>query len=338
MNSVSNYPFVSLSDQKPLTQAQLARAGESVRYVRNLVDSRARYLADHSLEPAIWMPSSIWGVEHALHRAARALLDGDRHTIEFLRIYSQQFTGVALWSMSKGEGQPLAPMDRAALEKSVEDVRLDDAWLATYKEFRNMLPDYLRINPPAQFGEVGWLVDGGLANLDVLAYWERLILLNRFGFLDRRSPRALQSGSRILEIGGGYGGLAWYIQEAVPGVDYTLLDIPESLAYSSIYLNVLHPGQTRLLANFQLPELEGQRFDLVLNTLSMSEMSEAQVRAYCKSIAEMIGSEGSFFEQNFDNRCVGMLNAQDIIAGYFRQESHDPGYWQGPAHLWSNRD
>jgi hypothetical protein len=115
--------------------------------------------------------------------------------------------------------------------------------LARYESLRNRLPGYLRIGPPAKFGEVGWSVDGVIVNHDTWAYYERLLLLYRAGILDGESPKCLHAGAAVLEIGSGYGALAWYIMQAVPAIKYTALDLPESLIYAAIYLSVsMHMG------------------------------------------------------------------------------------------------
>ena len=38
--------------------------------------------------------------------------------------------------------------------------------------------------------------------------------------------------------------------------------------------------------------------DLVINTLSLSEMSDAQIKDYCGGVQTLIGNTGLFFEQN----------------------------------------
>lgn len=330
------YPFASLESQRPIEEEELPLIEEARQQVRNLLEQRERYIHARGLSPAIWLPAANWRVEQAFYAPASALLAGDRHTAELLRLYSQQFTGCALWCMSRDPGQPLAPEDRAAIEENLSRVVMPEGLLALFTALWERIPGYLHLSPPLRFGEVGWLVRGVLLNLDTVAYWERLVLLYEAGLLDRGCPTGLKAGSRVLEIGGGYGGLAWYLQEAIPNLRYTMVDLPESLIYSATYLNVLHPRATRFLANYQFQELvEGQeQFDLIINTLSMSEMTEAQVRVYCEGIPNLLASGGVFFEQNQDNTSVGMLNASQIVAEYLRRQWSHPGVTQGCANSW----
>jgi len=46
-------------------------------------------------------------------------------------------------------------------------------------------------------------------------------------------------------------------------------------------------------------------------------MSRHQVRAYCKGISQSIGKHGILFEQNQNNRHVGLLNAQEFVRHSF---------------------
>jgi putative sugar O-methyltransferase len=329
----SNY--VSLRDQQPISVDDALRAKAACLYVRSLVDQRGTYIESHGLDRDVWMPAANWHAGQSFYRYAEELLAGNTDLIDLLRIYSQQFSGNALWSMTSGDGQTLPPLERALIEERQRSIELDDWALDIWAKLRDQLPEYLRISPPAKFGEVGWRVDGTLVNRDTVAYWERLLVLYRAGFLDRTSPRRLHEGSRVLEIGGGYGALAWFIQEAVPGVSYTMVDLPESLVYSAIYLDVLHPGSTRFHANYEFPDIlrQVEACDLAINTLSMSEMSEQQVRAYCVGIRGLIGDTGAFFEQNQDNTTVGMLNAQQIIAEYFSKQEVLGGPSDRQTHL-----
>ena len=327
--------FISLAEQEPLSPQDCRHAQSAIRYVRSALDRRESYIESHGLSREVWMPAGNWHEYQPFYQYAKELLGGNTLAIEFLRLYAQQFSGNALWAMTHCGGQALPPLDRALIEEKLRSISPDDWAIRKCQEFGQRLPDYLRISPPARFGEVGWMVDGILVNRDTIAYWERLWVLHRAGFLDRGSTAALHSGSRVLEIGGGYGALAWYIQEAVPNISYTIVDLPESLVYAAIYLEVLHPEATRLLPNYEFPEIvnRGEHFDLIINTLSMSEMTERQVRAYTEGIAKLIAPDGAFYEQNQDNVHAGMLNAQNIVAEYFERPEIFGGPFDREIHL-----
>ncbi len=334
--------FVSLSDQEPLTEAERATAIHMAGWVQGLLENRDSRIAQLGLDPATWLPAANWHRAQPFYEAALRLMRGEG--VEWLRLV-MSFSGFALWSMSR---EPLLPpTDIMAIDKllSARASTPDEVALEWCGRLRRELPEYLRIGPPAKFGEVGWLVEDIIVNQDTAIYWERLGVLYRAGLLDRSASSRLKAGARILEIGAGYGALAYYIQRAVPGVRYTVLDIPESLVYSAVYLSVLNPdAATIFLPNYEFPALvqDNQQFDLVINTLSMTEMSEQQVRTYCEGIKTLIGASGVFFEQNQDGRHVGLLNARDIVRDYFPNEELlggpglTPYLTQGFATIWSN--
>jgi hypothetical protein len=346
VTSANPIRFISLTDQQPLTESEQERALRMADLCQNLMKHREKRIEELGLDPTIWCPAANWGAPELspVYAAAHSLMRGE--SLGYLRLLAQHFTGYALWALKDGYSTS-PPTDPGALNEALlERSSNPDLWaIGRCAQIRSQIPAYLHISPPPKFGEVGWVADDLLVNYDAAAYLERVEVLYRAGLLDRGAVNCLRPGSRILEIGAGYGALAWYIQEAAPGTQYTALDLPESLVYSAVYLEVLHPGATRFLPNYEFPELvqSGERFDLVINTLSMSEMSEPQVRAYCDGIRSLIGDWGYFFEQNQDNRHAGLLNAQDIVQEYFssRQMLGAPRTArhldQGWANLWTNQ-
>ena len=221
------------------------------------------------------------------------------------------------------------------------------------------------MGPPHKFGEIGWKVDGRIVTWDTCVHVERLALLYEGGLLQQNHPRSViqKKPLTILEIGAGFGGLAYYLKKILPQVRYYVLDVPESLIFSAIYLSVLFPEDGNylldlnasdtvlkdwspgfcFLPNFLFPKLlkSELKIDLAINTLSMSEMSEAQVRVYCEGIRQLLGTAGVFFEQNQDNRACNLLNASDIVAEYFSgclnlSGEACLGLTQGAVHLWTS--
>ncbi len=100
---------------------------------------------------------------------------------------------------------------------------------------------------------------------------------------------------RVLEIGAGYGRLAYLFHEMFPDIEYTILDIPPTLAISQNYLElVLGPQivsrfsetpsftdhRMKFLLPYQMHLIPSGHYDLVINISSLDEMSPDQVREY----------------------------------------------------------
>ena len=80
--------------------------------------------------------------------------------------------------------------------------------------------------------------------------------------------------------------------------------------------------------------------DLCINTLSLAEMSPAQVEYYCNFISGSMGSTGLFFEQN---RHVNELKLELTFPRYFKRlrkcnTALFPGFKElrGEANIWVN--
>ena len=106
----------------------------------------------------------------------------------------------------------------------------------------------------------------------------------------------------VLEIGGGYGRLAWVFLHALPYVRYVLCDIPPALAVAQRYLTTLFPdrpsfrfrpfgtyqsiadefesARIAFITPRQLELLPTQSFDLALNVSSFHEMRPDQLEFY----------------------------------------------------------
>src|SRR5205814_1338017 len=120
-----------------------------------------------------------------------------------------------------------------------------DQWLS--------LPRHHVFVPPRRFGEIGHDINGVIVNYDTWAYQERIDLLHDSGALDRLSPTA-----RVLEIGGGYGALAYWFKQAYPGCAYAIVDLPECLLFSGLYLG-LSDVAFRAVPNYAADALQEPR-------------------------------------------------------------------------------
>jgi putative sugar O-methyltransferase len=155
----------------------------------------------------------------------------------------------------------------------------------------------------------GFRVGGLLINADALLNHHRAHVVRRLLEGVRRPV--------VVEIGGGYGGFAYYLNGGPGSLTYLNFDIPESLVISSYFLSLLFPNKrialynysTKaidtgflsahdivLMPNFVLPHLAEGIADVSLNTISMSEMEHATIEEYYRQIERTC--RGYFYMEN----------------------------------------
>ncbi len=137
--------------------------------------------------------------------------------------------------------------------------------------------------PPVSWG--GRLISQDLANsaLEVAAIQRALG--------DRR-PRS------ILEVGAGYGRLAYALMSIYPEARYTVVDIDPAIDLSRWYLTSLFPpARLRFLAPSQANEIETGTVDLALSVSSFQEMTPAQVEGYLGLFNRVAAGGGVYLKQ-----------------------------------------
>lgn len=387
--------YVGLRHQRPLNSKELALARNVITWIKGIRADRAQILAETGANKEFISAQGVWtsvsseqkgpvggaNTKRLSPRAARELglaapeisglnegfnrvCQADRDVLNSLRLFTQHFTGYRLVDMDFAEGRPFPSVVPPGLDEKIAAIDAKPAgFLDRYAAMASAMPSDLCISPPNRFGEIGWNVDDVIVSWDTIVYMERMALLYEHGVIDRLREIATDRPVRILEIGGGYGGLGYYLRKAIPNSRYVIVDLPESLVFSGIYGSITDPGQKHVycdsrstneayaastpgytfVSNFHFDRLveTNAPFDLAINTLSMSEMSKQQVEHYCQGISKLIGESGQFFEQNQDNRHLGVLDARQIIQPFFKNQkvltsTIVPGLTQGCAHLWSN--
>ena len=110
----------------------------------------------------------------------------------------------------------------------------------------------------------------------------------------------------VVEFGGGFGGMAYYLLRDRTGVKYVDFDVPESLALTSYYLMKSFPhlkfllygeGDRRsealatadvvLMPLFEMDSLASNGVDVVFSSHAMSNISREMVSVYMKTIARI---------------------------------------------------
>ncbi len=338
-----------ISKLRMLTARALgARINNAVR------DRQAIVSSSPDIDPDFAMPAANWDSPANDHlKNYRLLASLTPEEIRALRFRSQNFTGNNLKTMSHAvpgsSGSDSIPDGVEA--RWAEKIR--DQVVAHWNAITRDIAANRILSAPNILGEVGWWYDGRILNVDMNDYQERMSLLSLSGVLDRFGDQS----PRILEIGGGYGALCLGLLTALKPSQYVICDLPESLLFSGLYLKLASRNTVRIATRESSlePETEGeicllpnslaevlmptQSFDLVINTLSMSEMSPHQVETYGAMVSKAIGSSGIFFEQNQSNKHLGLIDCRDYLPRFFRdQRIIEPNIptTRGAAIIWAN--
>jgi putative sugar O-methyltransferase len=203
---------------------------------------------------------------------------------------------------------------------------LDSSRLALLEEF-----DYLRkrLGTSTKFGEddfgLGFDTDQGKISRDVVRYL--LVLYD----LVKHNAFAMSGPQTILEIGGGYGGLARMCLTLNPATAYVIVDIEETLFYQAVYLTntfgndrvvLCRPedppisapkaGHIYLVPQSDFNKATGCQFDLAINQQSMQEMKREQVDNYCELLQK---TARRFYSCNISQHHSGVVGKTGIVEG-----------------------
>ena len=347
-------PVVLPSQTRGFPAEDLVKAKEIAERAVDLLDSRASYIEANGVDPAFAYPDANWAYDapNAFVRLFKRVALCDAEAIGQLRGFAQVFTGFNLYEMIKGPSAIPERLDHYSDDTIAGILDRNLPYVAAWQRLTEHLPYRCIFTPPWRFGEIGHDLRGVIVNHDTFAYQERINLLFEGGALALLDRLAANKGEiRVLEIGGGYGALASWFRSAFPACSYTIIDLPECLLFSALYLSLSRPDVStgwgmkavpfglRFVPNYQADFLQ-EPFDFVINTLSMSEMSIPQVRHYVSLMkSQWLQRDSLFFEQNQDNRHMGLLCAQDIFAEEFPTRKHlsiaGEKLHHGMPNLWS---
>jgi putative sugar O-methyltransferase len=122
--------------------------------------------------------------------------------------------------------------------------------------------------------------------------------------------------TRILDIGGGYGGLVGKLAKLYPSARISLIDTPEGNLLQTFYLSKLFPDSATAVTNRSLetPNRFDAKFsiipirqfdllfnfdwDLIINTRSMQEMDPEDIASYFDLIQKKLRNCGLFYNAN----------------------------------------
>ena len=114
--------------------------------------------------------------------------------------------------------------------------------------------------------------------------------VNELYFLERHVRLLQRPGMTLLDVGAGYGRLAWRTLCAAPGVAaYLCADaVPESTFLCEYYLRFRGCDRAEVLPLDELDQrLAGRRIDLAINVHSFSEMTLAAIDGWVSRLADL---------------------------------------------------
>jgi putative sugar O-methyltransferase len=156
----------------------------------------------------------------------------------------------------------------------------------------------------------------------------------------------VKQGRKIVaEIGGGFGGMAYYLIRDAKNSTYIDFDLPENLALTTYYLlkafpekKVLLYGEAELdgmkladydiilMPSFQLDKLPDATCDLIFNSYSLAEMSAKTISHYVLRSSKLIKEGGWFFHVNHTKH--SLVSARDFpIPDNFELISEEFAAW-----------
>jgi len=187
------------------------------------------------------------------------------------------------------------------------------------ENYEGLLPRLRGFRWTEPAGGIGIDTPHGLISVSFLRYAVALADLLDAGLLARDGE------PRVLEIGGGYGGLALLCLQFNPRIAYVVCDLEETLFVQGVYLTqqlgearvrlgvptTLEPGCVYLVPQTRAKELASLRFDFAANQQSMQEMTPAQVERYCE-ILERCAAR--FYSCNRRRHGKGVVESKGLVA------------------------
>lgn len=128
---------------------------------------------------------------------------------------------------------------------------------------------------------------------------------------------------KILEIGGGYGGLCLYIKKIFTevDVDYTIIDLPEPSALQNKFLQTTEQSNARSVSCFTIDELAAsQTFDLVISNYCVSELSRQNQEEYFSKLINKCDKK--FFIWNYLTRKKKLFFFKTLDIDFINKEEY----------------
>jgi hypothetical protein len=146
----------------------------------------------------------------------------------------------------------------------------------------------------------------------------------------------------VAEIGGGFGGMAYYLLRDLQGVTYLDFDVPESIALATYYLMKSFPtlkfllygeedlstiaqADVVLLPVFELAKMPSQSVDLTFSSHAMSDVSPKAMTEYLRNIDRMTRDCFFYMGKQRGSEAIEALIKKDHMS-FELTETHTSGW------------
>jgi putative sugar O-methyltransferase len=148
----------------------------------------------------------------------------------------------------------------------------------------------------------------------------------------------------VVELGGGFGGLAYYLLRDTPRTTYIDFDLPEALALASYYLMKALPelpitlyGEAEftkaisanpgifMMPSFEITKVPSKSIGILFNSYSLAEMSPSAIHTYIAEITRI--TSGFFLHVNHNRNAVLSADNFGVEQHGFRLISRELAGW-----------
>lgn len=150
----------------------------------------------------------------------------------------------------------------------------------------------------------------------------------------------------VVEMGGGFGGMAYYLIRDNPDLTYVDLDLPENMALTAYYLLKAFPDKKILLfgeeklsdesiqdydiiimPSFEIGNLSTNSTSLVFNSYSLAEMSKETIDTFIAEFTRLICEKGYFLHVNHNKNSLVVADDFGVNPAQFDLLSKTPALW-----------
>jgi putative sugar O-methyltransferase len=270
---------------------------DNLNSIQRIIESFRLAKAEQSNQPQAYQTGDMWKpiVDQKLRTITAALTRGDISLTN--EIYSNFFRDDCSTGLHGLHLDVPRHFQGNEINEEIRDIFLQDQvhrlnlWLDLTEETTS-----IEELVTADFGNpYGFYIDGQFLRTGVFYHHYYATTISRL--IRSRQPMS------VLEIGGGYGGMAYFLIRDTQNLTYIDIDIPENIALISYYLMANFPhkkiglyGEFELnsanlkshdivlLPNFAIKHLANTDIDLTFNSYSLAEMPRETVIEYFSHI------------------------------------------------------